>query len=104
MKFTKLEIGPCGDGYIHLYLDSKLLCQGDYYHDKIEDYIKGYIDGFTYLYNISEIGQVGKTKIEVEYLNFYKDEWEYEDISGEKHLSITIRRLKNAGFEQVKNE
>lgn len=104
MKFTKLEIGPCGDGYTHLYLNHNLICQGDYYHDKIDDYIKGYIDGFTYLHNLSEIGQIGKTKVEVEYLNFNKDEWEYEDFSAEKHLSNTIKRLKNAGFIRVEDE
>lgn len=104
MKFTKLEIAPFGDGYTHLYLDNNLICQGDYYHDKIDDYIKGYIDGYTHAHNVAEAHEIIQLKIEVENIGFEKEEWEYEDFSAEKHLSITIKKLKNAGFKQVKDE
>lgn len=94
--FTILRVNPYFDGYVHLYLDNSLICQGDYYHDKIEDYIKGYIDGYSRLFDSSE-----PTKVAVKEINFDKDDWESEDFSGEKHLDITIKKLKNAGFKQV---
>ncbi len=104
MKFTILTINPYGDGYTHLYLNKSRITEGDYYHNKIDDYINGYIHGFTYAYDISQAHQVVELKVEIERIGFNKDEWEYEDFSAEKHLDITIKKLKNAGFIQVKNE
>lgn len=34
-----------GDGITGFYIDGKFMFSGDYYHDKIDDYIQGYIDG-----------------------------------------------------------
>lgn len=104
MKFTILTVNPYGDGYTHLYLDNNLICQGDYYHNKIEDYIRGYIDGYKHTHDVAEAFEITKLEVEVEYINFDKDDWEYEDFSGEKSLNLTIKKLKNAGFKQVKDE
>jgi hypothetical protein len=92
--FTILRINPYNDGYTYLYLDSNLICQGDVYHDKIEDYIQGYIDGYSRLFDSSEPNQVA-----VKEVSLYKEEWGCEDFSGEKHLDMTIKKLKYAGFK-----
>ena len=104
MKFTILTVNPHGDGYTHLYLDNNLICQGDYYHDKIEDYIKGYIQGYTHAYNVAQAHEITQLKIEVENIGFDKDEWEYENFSAEEYLEDTIKRLEKDSFIRVENE
>jgi len=37
-----------GDGITALYIDGKLYAYGDYYHDKIDDFIRGFVDGLSY--------------------------------------------------------
>ena len=34
-----------GDGVTGMYFDGKLITYGDYYHNKIDDYISGFLDG-----------------------------------------------------------
>lgn len=92
--FTILTVNPHGDGYTHFYFNSQLIVQGDYYHDKIEDYFKGFIDGYKYTLNDVKVINIG----------YEKDEWEYEDFSAEEFLEDTIKRLEKDGFTRVKDE
>ncbi len=42
----KIEIKKCkncSESVKSLYMNDKLILQGDYYHDKIDDFIKGYL-------------------------------------------------------------
>lgn len=43
-----VNIHPEGDGMTALYLDGELFRTGDYYHDKIDDWIEGFIAGLEY--------------------------------------------------------
>lgn len=43
-----VKISPETDGVDGLYIDCKLVTQGDYYHDKISDYIAGFLAGLKY--------------------------------------------------------
>jgi hypothetical protein len=36
---------PEGEGVTAIYIDDVLLKYGDYYHDKIDDWIKGFLEG-----------------------------------------------------------
>lgn len=36
------------DGFHALYIDGKLIVYGDDYHNKIQDYIRGFIDGIEF--------------------------------------------------------
>jgi len=42
---TKVDFTGGGDGVYAIYIDGSLHKYGDYYHDKIEDWIQGFIDG-----------------------------------------------------------
>jgi hypothetical protein len=41
-------INPEGDGVTAVYIDGDLHTYGDYYHDKIDDWVRGFIDGLRY--------------------------------------------------------
>lgn len=43
-KFTIVHF-PEGEGVHAIYVNGKLEKYGDYYHDKIQDWIKGFLDG-----------------------------------------------------------
>ena len=43
MKIVSVDFQMGGDGRTALYLDGKKIKEGDAYHDKIEDFIKGFI-------------------------------------------------------------
>ncbi len=44
-KFTTVDFTGGGDGVYALYINDKLYRYGDYYHDKIEIWIKSFIEG-----------------------------------------------------------
>ncbi len=44
-KFTTVDFTGGSDGVYALYIDGKLFKYGDYYHDKIEIWIKSFIEG-----------------------------------------------------------
>lgn len=44
-KFTKVDFTGGGDGVYALYIDNKLFKYGDYYHDKIEEWVDAFIQG-----------------------------------------------------------
>lgn len=39
------------DDYTEMIINNKIIKEGDYYHDKINDYIKGFIEGLEYCGN-----------------------------------------------------
>lgn len=41
INITRISINPSGDGYDAIYIDGKLLMDGDYYHDKIDEKMEG---------------------------------------------------------------
>lgn len=43
MKVDVVDFSGGGDGYTALYVDNKLHTYGDYYHDKIGDWINGWV-------------------------------------------------------------
>ncbi len=45
VKMTKVDFTGGDDGGIALYINDILVKDGDYYHDKIDTYIKGFVDG-----------------------------------------------------------
>jgi len=45
VKITKVDFTGGDDGVYACYIDGVLEFYGDYYHDKIEDIIKGFISG-----------------------------------------------------------
>ncbi len=49
IKLTIVDLTGNGDGIHALYINGKLHHYGDYYHDKIEIWIKGFIDGLKYI-------------------------------------------------------
>ena len=56
MKITKVIGGE--DGTNSLWRGEELIVQGDYYHDKINDYIDGFLDGLKWCditYDFEEI-------------------------------------------------
>lgn len=44
INITKVSINPSGDGYDAIFIDGKLLMNGDYYHDKIYEKIEGIVE------------------------------------------------------------
>ena len=44
MSYRIINYNPDGDGITVLYLDGELVTFGDYYHDKIDNYLEGYFD------------------------------------------------------------
>lgn len=42
-KIVSVDFQMGGDGMTALYLDGKKIKDGDYYHDKIEQFIEGYV-------------------------------------------------------------
>lgn len=89
MKFTIVTFDPLGDAIPKaLYIDGELYKYGDYYHDKIDEWIDGFIEGVKYTkaeidieevecnndsYN-EEIAEMGDSPDEVLDLNKLKDE------------------------------
>jgi hypothetical protein len=59
MELQIVHFDPFGDGITALYKEGKLETWGDFYHDKIDDYIRGYIEG------------VKATGTEVSTINYY---------------------------------
>ena len=45
MEIDVVHINPEGDGVTALYVDGALYKYGDYYHDKIDFWVEGFIDG-----------------------------------------------------------
>jgi hypothetical protein len=48
MKIVKVDMTGGGDGVYALYIDDKLVIYGDYYHNKINEYIDGFLAGLKY--------------------------------------------------------
>lgn len=48
MKVTIVDFTGEGDGFYALYIDDKLHRYGDNYHDKIQCWIKAFIEGLKY--------------------------------------------------------
>ena len=48
ISFTIVDFTGGGDGVYALYIDGRLHKYGDYYHDKIENYIAAFIDGVSW--------------------------------------------------------
>lgn len=44
-KLTRVAFNPEGDGITALYMGDRLHMSGDYYHDKIDDKIEGFLNG-----------------------------------------------------------
>lgn len=44
-SFKIVRFNPEGDGVTALYMNDKLYTHGDYYHNKIDTWIDGFIDG-----------------------------------------------------------
>lgn len=63
MKIVIVHINPAGDGVTAMYIDGKLRIEGDYYHDKIDHWIDGYLEGLTEGMNdeVPEIAHVNIT-------------------------------------------
>ena len=51
MKIQIVHINPEGDGATALYVDDELHTHGDYYHNKIGDWISGFLDGLEFARN-----------------------------------------------------
>jgi hypothetical protein len=48
MKLITVDFSGGGEGITALYIDGVLYKYGDYYHDKISDWIRGFIEGVKY--------------------------------------------------------
>jgi hypothetical protein len=48
MQVTVVKFNPEGDGVTALYIDGKKHTHGDFYHDKIDDWIAGFIEGLKF--------------------------------------------------------
>lgn len=48
MRLCRVSFAYESDGVTALYIDGKLHTHGDYYHDKIDDWINGFIEGLKY--------------------------------------------------------
>lgn len=95
MNVTVVKFNPDGDGVTALYLHGKLFKYGDYYHDKIDEWIEGFISGLEYIskenqYNISLL-------INKENFNSIDEDLDEEIMMGEppkKDLIEIINRLE----------
>jgi len=47
-KIEWVKVSPETDGVDGLYINGNLVTQGDYYHDKISEYIAGFLAGLKY--------------------------------------------------------
>lgn len=49
INLTTVNFCGNGDGITAIYIDGDLFKYGDYYHDKIDEYITGFVDGLKYI-------------------------------------------------------
>lgn len=49
MKIVVVSFNPEGDGVTAMYVDGRRYTYGDYYHNKIDDWIKGFVGALEYL-------------------------------------------------------
>lgn len=94
MKVTIIEICPDGDGYTMLWVDNVCRMEGDYYHDKIDDRIEGFLEGL----------KIAGKNVEVRTLSFFYDDddgddWYNTDFGGGPNdLEGYIEHLTDLGF------
>ena len=91
IKFTSIRFGE--EGITALYDgDGKLVTSGDYYHDKIDEFIDGYLE----CYN-THVSKAKLTSKSVE-ISFDKenDEWPYIDEAPKtlKEANSLVKKLK----------
>lgn len=48
MSLTVVKFDPDGDGVTALYIGDNLNTYGDYYHDKVDDWVEGFLEGVRY--------------------------------------------------------
>lgn len=53
MEVVTVDFRGGGDGVLALYVGGNLYKYGDEYHDKIEDYIRGFVDGLKFILGIA---------------------------------------------------
>jgi len=61
-----VKFNPEGDGVTAIYIYGVLFTYGDYYHDKIDDWVQGFIDGLEYAmasFNVVNWALPGDTKM-----------------------------------------
>jgi len=74
MKTTVVDFSGGGDGITALYLDGKLHKYGDYYHDKIDENIDGFLDGVQYVLGEDNMS---RENIQLDWKHpLVKDTWE----------------------------
>ena len=64
------DLGCFGDATSEVLYDDdvkKIILQGDYYHDKIGDYIKGFLEGLSYARKTFELN---KRSVNCNYFDF----------------------------------
>lgn len=69
MKIDIVKINPEGDGVTALYINDALWTYGDYYHDKIDDWIQGFLEGLDYAtaeYNLHKWEISGDSQIGID--------------------------------------
>lgn len=77
----------CGeDGVNAIYLDGEIVKYGDYYHDKINDWIAGYLEcATTFL------------KLEIRHWELLKPDLRYEYFAPDKFSQIDMENLEQCG-------
>lgn len=64
INLTEVTFNPGGDSIIALYVNDKLLCYGDYYHDKMSDYLRGFYNALSWT----------QTEYKLEYISIPEEE------------------------------
>lgn len=75
MELVIVDFSGGGDGITALYIDGKLHFYGDYYHNKINEKIEGFIDGVSYV--------LGSDRVDDNFIELHEnhplieDTWDY---------------------------
>lgn len=68
MKITIVKINPEGDGVTAMYINGEQFTSGDYYHNKIDTWIQGFLEGLDYAtaeYTLEKLYVTDETSSEV---------------------------------------
>lgn len=85
--FTYISLDPHRDSYDIVFLNDRVLLQGDYYHVKVEDYFKGIK---LYLQQIGEDFNVAHFDATAKQGDFY----DYDYAVGNESLQEYLERIK----------
>lgn len=86
MRIEVVDMTCGGDGMYAMYINDTLFTAGDWYHDKIEDYIRGFTDCARDFYDS------------------HVRNWELRDTSDDSYLKYNERREFPQNFLEFESE